>query len=293
MLAGALDSLCRQDLAPGSFEVIVVDNNSTDATPAVVSSRRESFAHFQGLTEARQGLSHARNCGWRAAQGCFVAFLDDDAKAAPDWCRSILTAFESVKPDPDSVGGVILPWYDGPVPTWFADSFETRSWGDAPGFLKGYLAQYGFSGSNMAFPKGRLEEFGGFSSDFGMCGSTLRMGEEADLYFRMYRAGLRFWYDPAIIVSHYVPCGHMRVAYRLQRAFRSGQARATIDGHRCFSPAYRSELKALPFLLKELTLCLLGVRSRTIRDVIVRLCGLSHQAGYLTACRPRKGTRRA
>lgn len=220
LLADALESLTRQTVDPEALEVVVVDNNSTDDTPEVVARSEGRFRHFQYLREERQGLSHARNRGWQDCRGDYVAFLDDDACAEPDWCRRILTAFESVNPAPASVGGVILPRYETAPPGWFADDFEVRSWGESTCFLSGYWGQFGFSGSNMAFPRGLLARFGGFRADLGMIGDTLRLGEEKDLYFRIHRELPLFWYDPGIRVRHWVPAEHMRARYLLRRAFR-------------------------------------------------------------------------
>ncbi|HZS34840.1 MAG TPA: glycosyltransferase, partial [Methylomirabilota bacterium] len=102
-----LEGLLRLDYP--SFEVIVVDDGSTDATPAIA---REYG--FRVLSTPNRGLSHARNLGWRTAAGEIVAYLDDDAFPDPHWLRYLAAAFLSS--DHAAIGGPnIPPGSDGPV----------------------------------------------------------------------------------------------------------------------------------------------------------------------------------
>lgn len=230
LLPGCLDSLTAQTLDPALFEVIVVDNNSTDRTAGIAAAYAERHPNFRAATEPRQGLSHARNLGWRLARGEFVAYLDDDAKATSSWCERVLRAFQTVLPRPAAVGGEIRPWYEGEPPPWFSDALEARSWGSRAQFLDSPGARYGFSGSNMAFPRELLAAYGGFSPELGMSGDTMAMGEETDLFIRIHADHPRFWYDPAISVLHLVPSRNMRLGYRLLRSFKCGAAIARIEG---------------------------------------------------------------
>src|ERR1700743_2615720 len=92
---GAMDSLYRQTLNKGDYEVIVVDNNSKDDTE--VRCREYIGTHPDGrflyLMETRQGASYARNTGAALAQGEFLVFMDDDAVAAPDFLQNLLAFF--------------------------------------------------------------------------------------------------------------------------------------------------------------------------------------------------------
>ncbi|UCF30159.1 MAG: glycosyltransferase family 2 protein [bacterium] len=233
LLASCLQSLADQSLAGDQYEVIVVDNNSTGSTGEVIDRFAGRVKNFRSVVETDQGLSHARNRGWREALGEFVAFIDDDARAAPDWCERILGAFETVTPRPVLVGGRILPWYETPPPEWFVDELETREWGGTPRFLHGGNARYGFSGSNMAFAREVLDEYGGFSPAFGMEGGKRRVGEESELCFRIYADRPAFWYDPAIEVLHWVPVGHYRPGYHFMRGVQSGLAIKRMYGPGC------------------------------------------------------------
>ncbi len=217
-----LASLVRQTLPRELYEVIVVDNNSTDSSFEKAKRFCQEHTGFRVVKELRQGVSHARNRGFHEARGKYVAYIDDDSKADQNWCEKILDAFEKSGADPVAVGGAIYPWYDCTPPKWFEDRIETRSWGSEKGILKSDNAKYGFSGSNMAIRKDILQAFGGFASGFGMAGARMGMGEEPQLFTRIYKDYPRFWYDPSIIVYHWVPPSNMSVLYRLRRGFLSG-----------------------------------------------------------------------
>lgn len=225
LLGECLESLAVQTVERSRFEVIVVDNNSTDNTSQVAAAWGQQLASLRLLREARQGLSHARNLGWQSARGEIVAYLDDDAVAAPDWCEMILQAFRRADVPPVAVGGVIVPRLKRTPPWWYVPRLETRQWGGTAGFLRPPEAAYGFSGSNMAIARKVFTTTGGFSPDFGMRGATIDFGEETDFFARLYREAPFFWYDPAIKVFHLVSDAQLSLAGRLRRVFRGGRAR--------------------------------------------------------------------
>ena len=235
LLKSCLESLNNQTAQVTDYEVVIVDNSSTDNTKEVAGLFIKKYLNFRYIRESAQGLSHARNRGYKEALGEYVAYIDDDAKAAPDWIERILRAFKTIKPEPVAVGGEIHPWYEIAPPAWFTDDFEIRTWGREKGFLQPPRAQYGFSGSNMILKKKTLEQYGGFSSDYGMVGRKIRLGEEAALFYRIYQDHPFFWYDPEIKVEHWVPAKNMRVGYHLKRAYVGGVTIAGITGGSVFT----------------------------------------------------------
>ncbi len=229
LLREALASLAKQTLPSDQFEVLVVDNNSTDDSAAIAAGFCASVSNFHYVWEEQQGLSRARNRGLREALGRYIAYMDDDAKAGVDWCEKIVNAFENVQPEPVAVGGKILPWYEVNPPQWFSDDFEIRTRGEQSRFLAEDNGRDGFSGSNMAFPRDLLLSFKGFSLDFGMLGEHLRMGEETELFRRLWDRHPLFWYDPSIYVWHFVPENKLSINYRVKRSFSCGQSAALMD----------------------------------------------------------------
>ena len=112
-LPGALDSVLSQDHDGVSYEVIVVDNNSHDATRTVIESAiARGAGRLRYVFEPRQGVSYGRNAGIAAASDPIIAFFDDDVRVARDWIRTLTR--RSTRPDVDFVGGKVLPEWQAP-----------------------------------------------------------------------------------------------------------------------------------------------------------------------------------
>ena len=109
IMPGTLESLINQE-GDTAYEVIVVDNNSTDDTRNVINKLRTKRG-YEKLTyhfEEKQGVSHARNRGIAAARASIIAFTDDDIRPASNWIKSISEAFRKF-PEADCIGGKVLP----------------------------------------------------------------------------------------------------------------------------------------------------------------------------------------
>lgn len=289
LLPLCLESLAGQTLGKERYEVLVVDNNSTDSSPDIASSFAKRYPNFRVLHETRQGVSHARNLGWREARGRLVAYIDDDAQACPEWCERIVAAFTTVSPQPVAVGGEIRPRYEAAPPSWFCDDFELRSWGESAGFLKPPRARHGFSGANMAFVRSALEDLGGFSPRYGCAtGESTGPGEETDLFQRLYAKRPLFWYDPAISVRHWTPARFTKVPFILRRSYNSGRSLAVMQGRRVCSAPYLVTFAAALFFMATTPFALLCA-SRPLKTELVRRAEeLAGRAGYLLGRVPSK-----
>lgn len=237
-LEKCLGTLGNQTLDNELYEVLIINNNSTDNTQKVAESFTETQPNFRLLLEPLAGLSICRNKGWKNANGDYVAYIDDDAKATPDWCEKILNAFKTVSPCPVAVGGEILPFYERKPPFWYSDNLEIYSWGSTKTFLKSPKLIIGFAGSNMAFHKMILKKYGGFSLNHGMSGNQIRFGEEIELFNRIYQKTQLFWYDPDIKVYHWVSPSKMQIFHRMVRAFKAGTFAAEMKNSNYLSPTY-------------------------------------------------------
>ncbi|CAG0966566.1 partial Validoxylamine A glucosyltransferase, partial [Anaerolineae bacterium] len=155
-LPAAIESVLQQDLTPDRFELIVVDNRSNDGTHDVVSGFGD---RVKLVKEPILGLSNARNAGWRAAQGVYVAMLDDDAVADPAWLRHILAAFEETRPEPACVGGRVWPIWESPRPAWLSDrtllNLTVIDWSEVPHAVTDFQREW-LAGANLAFPRAVL-----------------------------------------------------------------------------------------------------------------------------------------
>lgn len=242
LLGGAIESVCTQPLDPAAYEVIVADNASTDATRAVVEAAQARFpqCNVRYLLETAPGASHARNAALAQVRAGYVAFLDDDARCAPDYLPRLLAvtsgdnAAQAGRPGLlDCLGGPILPFYTTAKPAWFRDAYEERWWGGQARWLR---PGEPFSASNMVWRTAVLRALGGFPTNVGPVGKQLLMGEESVIFLRYAEQvppeRQRVLYLPWLLVYHWSPPRNMAVGYRLKRAFASGQsyARGMDDG---------------------------------------------------------------
>ncbi len=232
LLQKCLRSLVNQTLNKNLFEVIIIDNKSTDSTIKVAQNFASKHINFRLFQEDKQGLSHARNLGYKKARGKYVAYIDDDGKADKNWTKRIVEAFENILPHPSAVGGKIIPYYLSKKPEWFLDIYEIRTWGERKGFLELPRAQFGFPGSNMAMQKSLLKKYGGFPLDYGMKGKKVWLGEEVVLFTKIFKEKPYFWYDSKIKIEHLVPKCKMTLKYRLKRAFLNGVCTTRINAER-------------------------------------------------------------
>jgi glycosyltransferase involved in cell wall biosynthesis len=235
LLSGAIESLVKQTLSPACFEILVVDNASTDDTVGIVQTYQEQCPDYviRYLHEVHLGVGHARNAALREAYGSLIAYMDDDARAAPDWLEKGLAIFRTMSSQSRQlicVGGPILPFYTSPRPDWFKDEYEVRTWAVHGRWLE---PEEAFSGSNMIWHKESLVAIGGFGEDLGPIGMAFALGEDTLAFKKVWRlfSHAAMFYSPELVVLHWVPEYKMKLSYRLQRAFLNGQSAVQMEEH--------------------------------------------------------------
>ncbi|HEX3035187.1 MAG TPA: glycosyltransferase [Thermodesulfobacteriota bacterium] len=230
-LAKALQSLVDQHTPKDKYEVIVVDNCSTDSTKEVVG-KFSGAGNIRYIYESALGLSHARNAGWRNARGRYVAYLDDDAIACPIWLDKILEVFETVTPRPGCVGGKADPLWEAPRPTWLSDKLVTGltviDWFDTPHVLVD-LRQKWLVGANIAFPVEVLERVGGFTSGLDRAGKNLLSSGDVFLEKQILKAGYSCFYHPEIAVSHHIQRSRLEKRWFIRRYYWQGVSDAAMQ----------------------------------------------------------------
>ncbi|MGO4373410.1 glycosyltransferase [Paenibacillus sp. MCAF20] len=197
----ALLSLLRQNFTD-AFEVIVVDNRSTDNTKQVVQEINQmTNIPIIYVYEERLGLSVARNRAIRESKGEYVLFLDDDAVASKEWISGIVSLFET-DPRIGCVGGRIEPAWEVAEPTWLLP--ENRTLYTILDYSQEIVEMQKPAipfGANVAFRKSVFHSLKPFREDLGRVGSNLLSSEEAELIDRI-RSKYTVYYTPHAWVRH-------------------------------------------------------------------------------------------
>jgi glycosyltransferase involved in cell wall biosynthesis len=231
-LRETIRSIAQLDVA-GSWELLIVDNRSTDHTRTVVETESTSFpAPLHYLFEAEQGRYAALNTGIRAAQGDIIATTDDDARVAPDWLTRAANGLEAL--GCDYVGGKVLPLWRGVRPAWLPHRpgkhwavLALQDHGERP-------LEFGVNG--IPWPLGintatRREAFGRidlFDNRLGRKAGTLRNQAQREWHLRARAAGLRGFYVPEMVVHHVVEAERLKKQYFRRWYYWHGISRAIL-----------------------------------------------------------------
>jgi glucosyl-dolichyl phosphate glucuronosyltransferase len=203
----AIDSLYHQTIARSEYEVIVVDNNSTDNTEQVCTAYIAAHPDYniRYMTETQQGASFARNTGAAVANSPLFAFMDDDAIAEKNYLERVLQFFDN-HPDACGMGGRIIPIYVPAEPKWMSH------------FVSSLVGHFHYSDAIEVFRNGRFplesnmivrredfESIGAFNVLIPGVVGKLRIGGEAkEFFYRLMALGKKVYYDPLAIVHHVV-----------------------------------------------------------------------------------------
>jgi GT2 family glycosyltransferase len=209
----------EQSKVSESYEILVVDNDSYDATKSVAESFRGAFPHFQYVLEKQKGLSVCRNIGCKHSKGRWVVYLDDDTIVSENFLGR-LTLLSTSK-QYDIVGGAYEPWYHYGRPKWFMDQYVNYKlpYQDLSLIKK---IEY-VSGCIMMVRKEVFDQIGFFHDHLGMKGDSIGYGEETEFQFRAREQGLIVGYDPKLIVKHIVRPQKLKVSWFLNAAFAAGR----------------------------------------------------------------------
>lgn len=224
------------------WEIVAVDNASSDETPALLadSSWWPPGIPVRIVREERLGLSNARNCALKEARGKYLLFVDDDETPDPQW----LIAYEHdmLNYTPDALGGQINVLFEhGDRPSWLQDELL--------GFL-GHL-NHGegcwlsdpstpFYGGNFAVRNDIFSKVGEFDADLGRKGQINSGGEDTEFYRRLIASGFSVRWVPDAIINHRIRADKLRRRYFLDLHYRQGQTEGSRKrgGSRRLPPKY-------------------------------------------------------
>jgi GT2 family glycosyltransferase len=235
VLSLCLDALAALGTDPTYFEILVVDNRSTDSTRNICSDFAVAHPNMQVryIFEGTQGVSHARNRGVAEAHGDIICFLDDDSPPMAEWLDYLLAPFSDQ--GVGCVGGPSIPDYQGqPVPSWLE--------GDLQGLLSGYVLPYtepsplsmweDFPLScNLAIRRNLFAELGHFRTDLDRSGDQVLAAGDTEMADRIHKAGWKVIYAPRAPVRHLVPPERLTKAhiYRIARGLAQSHIILTSD----------------------------------------------------------------
>jgi glycosyltransferase involved in cell wall biosynthesis len=252
ILPKALDGIAGQIVSESDqYEVLVVDNNSSDRTRDVVEEFCRRYPdRFHYLFEAQQGLSHARNAGIKHARGEVLVFVDDDVATTDSWLRNLVAPMHD---EPCAgVGGRILPQWTCEPPHWLATDgryalapFAVFDLGPEAGpLLEPPL------GANMAFRKTMFARYGYFRVDLGRSGTGMLSNEDTEFGRRLLKAGEVLHYAASAVVYHPVSEDRLQKSYLLNWWFSKGRSDIREYGPRAGTQYY---FKGVPlYLLRNL-----------------------------------------
>ncbi len=240
LLARALERLTTVEPPAMPWEVLVVDNGSSDDTPRVL----DHFARrlpLRRVVEAALGLSNARNAAVARQSGDYIVWTDDDVLVDQGWLRAYERAILRW-PEAAVFGGPVRVQLEGPPPGWLkavwasvAEAFAARDFGEMPLPLEPerripYGANYGI--------RVREQRLFPYDPARGRCGAAGSLGEETAVIRAVLERGGTGWWVPDAAVSHWVPRERQTVDY-LRRYFALSGVTATPSGS---APASRSGL---------------------------------------------------
>ena len=236
-------SLPNQD----QWELIVVNNNSTDSTDDVLLSFKNKLP-LRRIFESKPGLSNARNSAVREARGDYIIWTDDDVLVDSDWLSSYIRAFKQF-PDAAVFGGPIKPWFEGVPPAWLLNSwnlvssaFAARDFGEktisfdvAEGRLP-FGANYGI----------RMKEQKAFLYDpeLGLKEENIVLGEEIKVIKAILISGGEGWWVPDAKVLHWIP--KKRQSFDYLKKYFIGKGRTLIKQGKAYGGV---SFQGIPFRL--------------------------------------------
>jgi glycosyltransferase involved in cell wall biosynthesis len=226
-LARLLASFARLNIPEGvTWEVVIVDNASTDGTAALIDSFAASLP-IRRVTEPIAGVAPARNRGVTAAAGDYILWTDDDCEADPNWLAAYAAAFKTY-PDAALFAGRIVPVLEEPVTPWFAQNLDQLAWlvaardfGPADRKLSTLEDILPF-GANAALRAAEQRKFG-YDPSLGVKLQARMVGEEMKVFRAILESGQTGIWVPAARIDHHITRARQSASYVRKYFFGHGE----------------------------------------------------------------------
>ena len=195
ILPAALESILNQDTQGATYEVILVDNNSTDHTEEVAKSFIDSSGgKLRYVFEPNQGVSFARNAAIEKTLAPIIAFFDDDVQVASNWVATIKQTLDRHQ-DVSCIGGKVLPRWESDPPAWLTREhwapLALQDYGDES-FLVNFKRPLCLISANLAIRRAVFDEVGVFRPELQRVKDCIGSMEDLELLMRLWRAFLTF-----------------------------------------------------------------------------------------------------
>lgn len=230
LLKNLLESLKQQTLSQDEFEILIIDNGSTDDTKIVAESFFREFKNIKYFLEEKPGLHEGRHRGLKEAVSDILVYCDDDIEPFPTWLEGIKNSF--INHEVVLVGGKNLPKWEVEPPKWIKEWYEK---GNEYGKCLGYLSILDFEdklmefnpnfvwGCNFSIRKQILIDAGGFHPDSMPEELKFYRGDGESYVARwVLKKGMKSSYNPLASIYHFVPESRMTLDYFKKRAFNQG-----------------------------------------------------------------------
>lgn len=242
ILDGSLAAIAAMRIPAGvTWELVVVDNNSTDHTQAVLQKYLDKLP-LRIVKETRQGTSYARNTAVAAVRSDWFVFLDDDCRPEPDLVEQYSEAIR-LHPDVALFGGTMRPEFESPPPKWLAENIRqldnVTAWMEKAGPNRPLgPAESVFTG-NLSVRTAVARQLP-FDTNLGYVGGNRMAGEDIDFYVRVVGAGHRTYWWGTAAVRHFIPNRALTLNAIARKFYGDGAVEVRL---------YPEEIRALPTLL--------------------------------------------
>ncbi|HZS48343.1 MAG TPA: glycosyltransferase [Blastocatellia bacterium] len=259
ILPVALDSIISQKTEDVSYEILLIDNNSTDETRDVAEGYvSRSNGRLRYILEKKQGVSYARNKGLELSTAPIVAFFDDDVVVAANWVGTVKRIFEQ-NPQVGCIGGKVLPLWQTEPPKWLTREhwapLALQDYGNEP-FLVNFKKPLCLISANLAIRRAVFNEVGLFKPELQRVKDGIGSMEDLELLMRLWQAGVQTMYVPELIAKTWVPLDRTNKRYHrrwhhgnghFHALLRSDEIERSATGHFSGIPAhlYRQTIEAL------------------------------------------------
>lgn len=284
-IGNTIREAAAQSLSIGSFEIVVVDNGSTDHTPEVVRECQGSITNvpLRYVVETEVGLSAARNLAIREAKGRILCFLDDDALPEIEWLEWLVRGYAG-NPKVMCVGGAIVPVYEIPLPEWFPEDLEFifKPALRGVGLHQVTYPHYPY-GANFSI-RADAAQVGKFNTSLGYKAQSLIPCEETEFLLRLEKAGYTILMETRAVVKHLIPANRLTLEYQRRRHYANGRGNALMNYMHCSESDKKNAILSLIVNNVRLHVKFLRMRVRNLQKTQpgfpLQQCRLAEDLGY-------------